>query len=477
MKRNHCLTLVHVVILMATGSLAANAWQEQAASSDAYAVAKPGLAEITQGRVTSTISFLASDELAGRATGSEEFNIAASFVASRFRGAGLEGGGADGSFYHETKIAMTQVPSSSVIFTDADGKAIAQLGLLAAGAERFQYEGSLTKVDLSKELPSSGLDGVVSGNYSGDARGQRILSQVARMANALHTAGAKALVLGVAADSDLVSIAQEARSKPRTESPRGRVSIPILLVAESSLTADSIKLDIPPTITTEFPMRNVIGLIRGSDPDLADEAILYSAHLDHLGTRPGVGDGIFNGADDDATGVTAVLTLADAFGAMPKPKRTLIFMTFWGEESGLLGSKQFVSTPSWPLEKIVANVNIEMIGRPEPGANGKIWMTGWTESDLGALMQQASGPFGVEIFEHPKFSAQLYRASDNYSFVDKGVIAHSFSGGSLHADYHQPDDEWEKLEIPHMTRVIQGLFIGSLPMANGEVTPKKSAAK
>ena len=174
--------------------------------------------------------------------------------------------------------------------------------------------------------------------------------------------------------------------------------------------------------------------------------------------------------------MTAVVTLADAFGAMPKPKRTLLFMTFWGEESGLLGSKQFVATPSWPLDKIVANVNIEMIGRPEPGANGKIWMTGWTESNLGVLMQQAATPFGVEIFEHPKFSAQLYRASDNFSFVDKGVIAHSFSAGSLHSDYHQPDDEWERLEIPHMTRVIQGLFMGSLPLSNGEVTPSKTTA-
>jgi Zn-dependent M28 family amino/carboxypeptidase len=149
-------------------------------------------------------------------------------------------------------------------------------------------------------------------------------------------------------------------------------------------------------------------------------------------------------------------------------------MTFWGEESGLLGSKQFCQTPSWPLEKIVANVNIEMIGRPEPGANSKMWVTGWGESDLGPLMAAASNPFGVEIFEHPKFSAQLYRSSDNWSFAEKGVVAHSFSAGSLHADYHQPDDEWEKLELPHMTRVIQGLFVGSLPLASGEATPKKS---
>jgi len=113
-----------------------------------------------------------------------------------------------------------------------------------------------------------------------------------------------------------------------------------------------------------------------------------------------------------------------------------------------------------------------MIGRPEAGANEKIWMTGWQASDLGGLMNVESAKIGVEIFEHPRFSAMLYRASDNWSLVEKGVIAHSFSAGSLHADYHQPDDEWERLNIPHMTRVIQGLFIGSQGICNGLVTPK-----
>jgi Zn-dependent M28 family amino/carboxypeptidase len=152
-------------------------------------------------------------------------------------------------------------------------------------------------------------------------------------------------------------------------------------------------------------------------------------------------------------------------------------MAFWGEESGLLGSKRFVADPTWPLERIVANINIEMIGRPEGGARGKIWMTGWQESDLGRLLRDAAQPWGTEIFEHPKFSSMLYRASDNWSFVERGVIAHSFSAGSLHDDYHQPDDEWDRLEIPHMTEVIRGLWLGSLPLAEGSVTPQAAPKK
>ncbi len=435
---------------------------------------KPGLEEITEGRVTATISFLASDELSGRATGSNEFNIAASYVASRFRGAGLDGKLADGNFYHVTMKQMSKTPTGPVKLLGSDAKPILHFGLLAAGPEPMTYSGPMKIVDLGTELPASGLDGVVGGMMTGNAKGQRILSQIARMTGTLKEAGAKALLLGIPTDSELLGLAREAQEKPRSETPRSRFAIPVLLVSEATLAAASIEIELPASIITESPMRNVIGLLEGTDPELSKEAILFSAHLDHLGAKPSDGDGIFNGADDDASGVTAVVMLADAFAKMPRPKRSLLFMTFWGEESGLLGSKQFTETPAWPLDKIRANVNIEMIGRPEPGARNKIWMTGWQESDLGALMNNASFPFGVEIFNHPKLSSALYRQSDNWSFVQKGVIAHSFSAGSLHADYHQPDDEWDRLEIPHMTRVIQGLFVASLPLANGEATPNKA---
>jgi len=441
------------------------AWQLDGVSS-----LKPGLDEINEGRVTATVAFLASDEMAGRATGSAEFNIAASYVASRFRGAGLQGGAADGGFYHETIEPMIKTPAEPALLTDQASKPLAQFGLLAGGKEVYVFDGSVGPLDLAQEIPSSGLPRVVGGMLSSNAKGSRLLSQIARLSATLQTAGAEALLLAVTPDSPLIEMGREAREKPRSEA-RLRFAIPVLLVASESLTVPTIKLKIPAAIATTASMKNVIGRLPGTDPELSKEAILFSAHLDHLGVKAGVGDGVFNGADDDASGVTAVLTLADAFSKIEKPKRTLLFMTFWGEESGLLGSKQFVASPSWPLEKIRANVNIEMIGRPEPGARGKIWMTGWSESNLGVVMNQASNPYGVEIFNHPKYSTMLYRASDNWSFAEKGVIAHSFSAGSLHSDYHQPDDEWDRLEIPHMTRVIEGLFVASQPLANGTATP------
>ncbi|MBM3964181.1 MAG: M28 family peptidase [Planctomycetes bacterium] len=470
--------LVGGVSLALVISYAASGWAQL--EGDKPPVPK-GAEQITESRVAATISFLASDELGGRGTGTPEFNIAAAYVASRFRAAGLEGGGTEGSFYHETVTSQVRTPSQ-VVVESKDKVPVANGGLLAAVDEKITFEGSVGTVALEsikdQESVPKDIAPVVRGSFATTAKGSRALSQLSRIASLLSAAGVKILLLDVDADSEWYKQGGLSRVKPRMESSN-RFAIPIILVAPTTQLPEAVRLVVPPLIREQQTMRNVIGVLRGRDPQASSEAILFSAHLDHLGSNPKMeGDNIYNGADDDASGVTAVVTLADAFAAMSeRPKRSLVFMAFWGEESGLLGSKQFVATPSWPLEKIIANVNIEMIGRPEGGARGKIWMTGWQESNLGVLMNDSSKRWGVDIFEHPKFSSMLYRASDNWSFVEKGVVAHSFSAGSLHEDYHQVDDEWDRLEIPHMTSVIRGLMLGSLPLIDGSATPAKTASK
>ena len=438
-----------------------------------------GAEQITAGRVTATISFLASDELAGRETNSKEFEIAAAYVAARFRGAGLEGGGPEGSFYHETKVRQSRVPSDTVLLQE-DGVPVAHYGLLSTGEQACALRGPVMDVSLeslqSPDADLKGLKGIVRGKFETQAKGSRALTQLHRLAQRLQAAGVEALLLDCDPQAQWIEQAEMARSTPKLERS-DRAGIPILLIPSAVGFPGPIQLNTSAMIQDDKTMRNVIGVLRGSDETLQKQAVLFSAHLDHLGSNPALADdSIYNGADDDASGVTAVVTLADAIGGMKeRPKRSVLFMTFWGEESGLLGSKQFVANPSWPLDQIVANVNIEMIGRPEGGARGKIWMTGWQESDLGILMSRSAKAWGIEIFEHPKFSSMLYRASDNWSFVERGVIAHSFSAGSLHADYHKVDDEWDRLEIPHMTQVIQGLWLGSLPILEGTQTPSKAA--
>jgi Zn-dependent M28 family amino/carboxypeptidase len=136
--------------------------------------------------------------------------------------------------------------------------------------------------------------------------------------------------------------------------------------------------------------------------------------------------------------------------------RSVRFVCFTGEERGLVGSAAFCSRPPVPLEQVVANINLEMLGRPEAGNEGKAWITGVELSDFGAIAGPALQRAGVELIDFP-MSKQLFAASDNYSFVKKGVVAHSFSAGSLHRDYHQPSDQVEKLDLVHMTKIVQGL--------------------
>jgi len=320
--------------------------------------------------------------------------------------------------------------------------------------------------------PAKELSGIVVIDVR-DLTGRRARFRTDSRIGAAQQSGAEAVLLLVDADSSLVSAAKRSR-RPRLVRRRSRISIPSLLVTSVDQ-GEVCELIVPAAKKGTTEVANVIGMIRGSDESMADEAVLFTAHLDHIGIQPGLPDPVFNGADDDASGVTGVLMLARAYGALTeKPKRTVIFMTFWGEEKGLLGSRQYASKPTWSLDRIVANINLEMIGRPEGGAHNKCWMTGWDQSNLGSEMARGAKRVGVEVFDHPKFGAMLYRASDNYSFVQKGVIAHSFSAGSMHSDYHQVTDHWEKLELTHMTRVIAGVFAGSLPLADGEWTPRKT---
>ncbi len=115
-----------------------------------------------------------------------------------------------------------------------------------------------------------------------------------------------------------------------------------------------------------------------------------------------------------------------------------------------------------------------MIGRPEVNAEKKMWGTGWTHSTLCDQVSAGAKRVGIDVFFREDVSEMLYKRSDNFSFVQKGVIAHSFSAGSLHSDYHQPSDEVALLNLPHMTEIIKGLFAGTLPIADGELTPTKS---
>jgi hypothetical protein len=205
----------------------------------------------------------------------------------------------------------------------------------------------------------------------------------------------------------------------------------------------------------EATTTNVVGIIPGRDPKLAKETILLSAHLDHLGVRDGMpGDNLFNGADDDASGVTAVLELAEALAKSEAPKRTVVFALFGSEEIGGWGARYFQEHPPVPIETFVANLEFEMIGRPDAAvAPHTLWLTGYERSDLGAQL----AAHGARLVADPHPEQNFFRRSDNYVLARKGIIAHTVSSYGLHTDYHRPSDDLAHIDFAHMTEAIASM--------------------
>ncbi len=198
---------------------------------------------------------------------------------------------------------------------------------------------------------------------------------------------------------------------------------------------------------------NVLGMLEGTDPALKNEVVLVDAHFDHVGVgTPVNGDSIYNGADDDASGTTAVLEIARQMAEGPAPKRTVLFVTTTGEEMGLVGTRWFIEHPPIPLAQFVANLEIEMIGRPDSlaGGAGKAWLTGYERSTMGEAFAAA----GLAIGPDKRPEQHFFERSDNIAFARRGIVAHTLSTFNLHTDYHQPSDEASKADLDHMAGVI-----------------------
>ena len=226
----------------------------------------------------------------------------------------------------------------------------------------------------------------------------------------------------------------------------------------------------PDAPAIEATTTNVLGIIRGSDAKLSKEAILLSAHLDHLGVREGMtGDNIFNGADDDASGVVAVLELAATLASGERPKRTVVFALFGSEEIGGWGARYFQEHPPVPIESFVANLEFEMIARPDSAvAPHTLWLTGYERSDLGAQL----AAHGARLVADPHPEQNFFRRSDNYVLARKGIIAHTVSSFGLHADYHRASDDLSKVDFGHMTEAIASMVGPVKWLVNADFKPQ-----
>ena len=211
---------------------------------------------------------------------------------------------------------------------------------------------------------------------------------------------------------------------------------------------------------------NVVGIIRGSDPAVSHEAVVLGAHFDHVGIGQAIdGDSIYNGADDDGSGTVAVLEIARDLVEGTPPRRTVVILLSTAEEMGLLGTRWYIQNPVVPLEQTVADLQIEMIGRPDPeaGGFGRGWLTGYERTTMGDQLSAAGSP----ITHDPRPDQDFFYRSDNIAFARLGIPAHTLSSFSLHADYHRPSDEVELVDFRHMAALVDAAVEAVRFLADG----------
>ncbi|QBN18710.1 M28 family metallopeptidase [Flavobacterium nackdongense] len=216
---------------------------------------------------------------------------------------------------------------------------------------------------------------------------------------------------------------------------------------------------------------NVIGMLPGKSKP--DEYVIFSAHYDHLGMKKNGEDKVFNGANDDASGTTAVIALAKYLKELNQNERTIIFVAFTGEEVGGFGSKYF--SENMDAKKVVAMFNIEMIGTDSKWGKNSAYITGFEKSDFGTILQQNLKGSNFNFYPDPYPKQQLFYRSDNARLAALGVPAHTISTSKMDSEpnYHKLSDEVSSLDLANMTEIIKSIAISAQSIINGQDTPSR----
>jgi Zn-dependent M28 family amino/carboxypeptidase len=384
---------------------------------------------------------LASDEMRGRATFTPDIERAADYIETQFKQAGLQTWNGSGSYRQPFSMIQSKLVSLS---GTVDGNAIsADNAIVISSAthlladDRSGYEKGFIKA---------------GGNLG---------------AAAMHFIGGKKNYLVLVDTSFTKNFHRLSRfAGQQFKSDRNIIFLLTVTPAtQFSITADQeIK---------ESKLANVVGILPGKSKK--NEYVIFSGHYDHLGVgKPDAkGDSIYNGANDDASGTTAVILLARYFSKYKTNERTLVFAAFTAEEIGEYGSQYFSS--QFEPTSVMAMFNIEMIGSPSKWGANSAFITGYERTDMAKILQKNLAGSAFTFYPDPYPEQQLFYRSDNASLAKQGVPAHTISTTQIDIDktYHTPGDEISTLDMDNMANIIKAIAISSTTIVQGKDTPSR----
>lgn len=460
------LAIVLPLVLALAG---AALWAVEPMSAEERAV----IEGITSAQLRGHVSFLASDALEGRDTPSRGLNVAAEYIASTFRRLGLKGA-ANGSYFQEGYFLKTKKQPMERFHCTIDAGSGGKYSLAAdkvriMDPSALEAEG-LEAVKISLSSAESALPAAAAmkgkavlldfgtGGFSGWAAGRRKEIQQAKPAVIIEATN---------------FLRQQPQRLPNDNAPTVRVNdAEYRKFLEGLSGAAKVSIRLEAAEEEKAALRNVAGVLEGSDPQLRETYLLLTAHYDHVGINeraPGE-DKIFNGANDNASGTATVLALAEAFARAPvKPRRTVVFIAYAGEEIGLFGSRFYAMAPLFPLRSTVANLNFEQMGRTDDTEGARvrqITASGIDYTTLGQTLGETSELVGVKTWKHDQYSDAFFSRSDNQALADAGVPAITLAVAWQYPDYHRASDHWDKLDYDNFETVARAVGLTSWRVAN-----------
>jgi aminopeptidase YwaD len=418
--------------------------------------------------VKANLEHLAGDELRGRACGSADENAAARFIVDTLKRSKIAPAFAEGAYLQPVQLLTPTAAAPPALTVDKDGTHLS----LLQGRDMIAFEapaaleGPLVVVTDSKagaEVVKGKV--VVFDTPIHDLPGVQTL---------LHS-GAVAVI--APANDQINEHWDELAARPpgRTEitgiehRPGSALGISIFakpdaMKALRNLAGGQARLDAPRGPPKQRTTYNVMGVLHGTAPDADRHALLLTAHYDHLGVRDGV---IFHGANDDASGTTAVLEFARILGSGKRTKRTVYFGLFGCEEEGELGAQYVMAHPPMALSDLMANLEFEMIGVDDPQRPGALMLTGWERTNLGPTLQEHGAHVGPDLYPGQHF----FQRSDNYQLALKGVVAQTVSAWPVPPTYHAASDDLAHVDLKFMDTVIGSMVAPVTWLLNSDFRP------